>query len=134
LKLRQYWSTGNKSCQYSETNVMKFLFNLLRMKGLYMFRALLTHPQEAPHKRHLVYCVLKLADIYRYLRTLSGARGSAVVEALRYKPEGSGFDSWWFHWIFSLTSFPSHYGPDVDSAFNRNKYQEYFMRVRADGA
>jgi hypothetical protein len=22
-----------------------------------MFRALLAHPQEAPHKRHLVYCV-----------------------------------------------------------------------------
>jgi hypothetical protein len=27
--------------QYSETNVMHFLFNLLRIKGLYMFRALL---------------------------------------------------------------------------------------------
>jgi len=23
--------------------------------------------------------------------------------ALRYKPEGRGFDSRWFHWIFSLT-------------------------------
>jgi hypothetical protein len=43
--------------QYSETNVMHFLFNLLRIKGLYMFRALLTYPQEALHKRHLVYCV-----------------------------------------------------------------------------
>jgi hypothetical protein len=40
--------------QYSETNVMHCLFNLLRIKGLYMFRALLSHPQEAPHKRHLV--------------------------------------------------------------------------------
>jgi hypothetical protein len=36
---------------------MQFLLNLLRMKGLYMFLALLTHPQEALHKRHLVYCV-----------------------------------------------------------------------------
>jgi hypothetical protein len=43
--------------QYSETNVMHFLFNLLRVTGLYMFRALLAHPQEALHKRHLVYCV-----------------------------------------------------------------------------
>jgi hypothetical protein len=43
--------------QYSETNVMHILFNLLRIKGLYMFRALLVHPQEALHKRHLVYCV-----------------------------------------------------------------------------
>jgi hypothetical protein len=30
---------------------------LLRIKGLYMFRALLAQPQEALHKRHLVYCV-----------------------------------------------------------------------------
>jgi hypothetical protein len=43
--------------QYNETNVMHFSFNLLRIKGLYMFRALLAHPQEALHKRHLVYCV-----------------------------------------------------------------------------
>jgi hypothetical protein len=33
--------------QYSETNVMHLLFNLLRIKGLYIFRALVAHPQEA---------------------------------------------------------------------------------------
>jgi hypothetical protein len=43
--------------QYSETNVMHFLFNLLRIKGLYVFRALLAHPQETLQKRHLVCCV-----------------------------------------------------------------------------
>jgi hypothetical protein len=43
--------------QYSETNVMHFLLSLLRIKGLYMFRALLAHLQEALDKRHLVYCV-----------------------------------------------------------------------------
>jgi hypothetical protein len=36
--------------QYSETSVMHFSFDLLRIKGLYMFRALLAHPQEAIHK------------------------------------------------------------------------------------
>jgi hypothetical protein len=35
--------------------VMHFLFNLLKLKGLYMFQALLAHPQEALNKRHLVY-------------------------------------------------------------------------------
>jgi hypothetical protein len=40
--------------QYSKTNVMHFLFNLLRIKGLYNFRALLAHPQEVLHKQHLV--------------------------------------------------------------------------------
>jgi hypothetical protein len=27
-----------------------------------------------------------------------------------------------------------HYGPEVDSACNRNEYQEYFLRVKAAGA
>jgi hypothetical protein len=36
---------------------MHFLFNLLRIKGRYMFRELLAHPREALHKRHLVYCM-----------------------------------------------------------------------------
>jgi hypothetical protein len=31
---------------------------------------------------------------------ISGARGGAVVEALRYKPEGRGIDSRWCHWNF----------------------------------
>jgi hypothetical protein len=42
----QYLHVG----QYSETNVMHFSLNLLRTKGLYMFRALPAHPQEALHK------------------------------------------------------------------------------------
>jgi hypothetical protein len=36
---------------------MHILLNLLRIKGLYMFRVLLAHPQEALHKQHMVYCV-----------------------------------------------------------------------------
>jgi hypothetical protein len=52
-----------------------------------------------------------------------------VVEALRYKPEGRGFDC-----NFSLTSFRSHCGPGVNSASNRNEYQEYFLGVKAAGA
>jgi hypothetical protein len=43
--------------QYNEINVMHFSFSLFRIKDLYMFRALLAHPQEVLHKRHLVYCV-----------------------------------------------------------------------------
>ena len=30
--------------------------------------------------------------------------------------------------------FRSHYGPGVDSASNRNEYQEYFLEVKAAGA
>ena len=51
-----------------------------------------------------------------------------LVKALRYKPEGQGFDSRWCHWNFSLTqSFWQRYGPGVDSASNRNEYQKYFL-------
>jgi hypothetical protein len=30
--------------------------------------------------------------------------------------------------------FRMHYGPEVDSAFNRNVYQEYFLGVKVAGA
>jgi hypothetical protein len=51
-----------------------------------------------------------------------------LIEALRYKPEGRGFDSRWGDWNFSLTySFQPHYGRGIDSASNRNEYQEYFL-------
>jgi len=30
-----------------------------------------------------------------------------------------------------IKSFCSHYGPGVDSASNRNEYQEYFLGVKA---
>jgi len=33
-----------------------------------------------------------------------------------------------------IISLPSHYGPGVDSASNRNEYQEYFLGVKAAGA
>jgi hypothetical protein len=45
--------------QYSKTNMMHFLFSLLRVKGLYMFRALLAQLQELLHKWHWVsVCML----------------------------------------------------------------------------
>ena len=61
-----------------------------------------------------------------------------LVEALRYKPEGRGFDSRWCHWNFSLIkSFRPRYGPGVNSTSYRNEYQEYFQGwkgVKAVGA
>ena len=63
-----------------------------------------------------------------------GNRGSTVVKVLCYKSEGHWFDSRWCHWNFSLMSLRSHYGPGVESASNRNEYQEYFLGVKAAGA
>jgi hypothetical protein len=55
-----------------------------------------------------------------------------VVKVLWYKWEGRWFDPRWCHWNFSLTySFRSQYGSGVDSASNRNEYQEDFLEVNA---
>jgi hypothetical protein len=40
---------------------------------------------------HCVYYTFQIAH------NLYGARDGAVVEALRYKPDGRGFDSRWCH-------------------------------------
>jgi hypothetical protein len=36
--------------------------------------------------------------------------------------------------VVSLESCRLHYGPGVDSASNRNEYQEYFLGVKTAGA
>jgi len=36
--------------------------------------------------------------------------------------------------FIDIKSFRSHYGPGVDSASNKNEYQEYFLWVKAAGA
>jgi hypothetical protein len=71
--------------QYSETNVMQFLFSLLRIKGLYMFRALLAHPQEALHKRQLVYCMRVMST-----QTAVGILHACYVSWLHQDFSGTG--------------------------------------------
>ena len=36
--------------------------------------------------------------------------------------------------FIDIKSFRSHYGPGVDSASNRNEFQEHFVRVKVAGA
>jgi hypothetical protein len=64
------------------------------------------------------HSVLHWITSYNVMHAVAQAQ---LVEALRYKSEGRGFDS------------PCHW-PRVDSASNRNKYQEYFLRVKTVGA
>jgi hypothetical protein len=72
--------------------------------------------------------------MFMFFETL-GHAVAQLVEALRYKPKGRGFDSRCCNWNFSLIkSFRPHYGPGVDSAFDRNEYQEYFLGVKATDA
>jgi hypothetical protein len=54
-----------------------------------------------------------------------GARGSVMVKALRYKPEGRGFKTQWGEWFLSIyLILPAALGPRVYSASNRNEYQK----------
>ena len=67
-----------------------------------------------------------------------GSLGTAVAQWLRCCatnrqvagsiPAGVG------GFFIDIKSFPSHYGPGVESASNRNEYQEYFLGVKAAGA
>jgi hypothetical protein len=61
---------ANPLYQYNETNVLHLSFSLLRIKGLYMFQALLAHPQKTLHRRNLVY----------FVRIMSVGYGTATVK------------------------------------------------------
>jgi len=60
-----------------------------------------------------------------------GDRGSTVVKVVCYKSEGR-FQVVSLE-LFIDIIFRSHSGPGVDSASNRNEYQEYFLGVKAAG-
>jgi hypothetical protein len=73
-----------------------------------------------------------------YFRSVLYSVGNAVAQWLGYcatnqKVAGSIPDGviGIFHWY---TSFWSHYGPEVDSPYNINEYQEYFLGVNVAGA
>ena len=83
---------------------------------------------------------MEMKGVYSLPKNLlcSMQSGTAVAQWLRYcatnrKVAGSipagvcGF-------FIDIKSFRSHYGPGVDSASNRNEYQEYFLWVKAAGA
>jgi len=72
-------------------------------------------------------------DIYIYIY-----EGTAVAQWLRCcatnrKVAGSIPASVTGYFIY-IKSFRSHYDPGIDSASNRNEYQQYFLGVKAAGA
>jgi hypothetical protein len=54
---------------------------------------------------HTTDLAVEIGQHFIRVIVVTGARGSVVVKALRYKP-GRGFDSRWFHWNFSVTIIP----------------------------
>jgi hypothetical protein len=71
--------------------------------------------------------------ILRSLQLPQGTRGSVVVKALCYKPEGHGFGTRWGDWFSSIYLFlPVALGPGVYSASNRNEYQKHKNNVSGE--
>ena len=69
--------------------------------------------------------------MYNYMHTWGTA--TAVFKVLSYKSlVRSQFVS--LEFFIAIKSFRSHYDPGVDSASNRNEYQDYFLGVKAAGA
>ena len=80
------------------------------------------------NKQYIECTTIPTRDIKIIIIIIYGHALVQLVEALRYQSAGHGFDSRWYHWNFSLTQFfRPLYGPGVDSASNRNQYQEYFL-------
>ena len=87
--------------------------------------------------------VFKFVTPYRLVNTdilevSCNPRGTAVAQWLRWcatnrKVAGS-IPAGVSGYFIDIKSFRSHYGSGVDSACNRNEYQEYFQVVKAVGS
>ena len=80
----------------------------------------------------LFVCLLNLSI---YLLVSYSNRGTAVAQWLRccatHRKVAGSIPAGVSGFFIDIKSFRSHYGPGVDSASNRNEYQEYFLRVKA---
>jgi hypothetical protein len=75
---------------------------------------------------NIFHLILFSAFIFETLQIGKGARGSVVVKALCYKPEGRGFETRWGEWFLSIyLILLAALGPGVYSASNRNEYQKH---------
>jgi len=73
-----------------------------------------------------------------FIKQYQDDKGTAVAQWLRccvtnLKVAGS-IPAGVIGFLIDIKSFRSHYGPGVDSASNRNEYQEHFLGVKAAGA
>ena len=69
-----------------------------------------------------------------YLCSGTWGHSGTVVKILCYKSEGRWIELVSLEFFIDIKSFRSHDGPGVDSASNKNEYQEHFLGVKAAGA
>ena len=127
---------------YSETNknenyVLHATVQRLQQGSHYFKKCFMVHMVNfhKTHKYSTALCAHLLCQILQSIqrmckvwREIPGQVMAQLVGAKCYKLEGHKFDSWWCQWNFSLTqSFWMHYRLGVNSASNRDEYQEYFL-------
>ena len=69
-----------------------------------------------------------------YQEYFLGGKGGRCVGLTNLPPSCANCLDIWEPQPSRTLSFRPHYGPGVDSASNRNEYQEYFLGVKAAGA
>ena len=85
-------STSVFPCQFNSTGAP--LLGKTKKKLIIFITGLYNKPQG---------CGASVASAAGRFTRRKGGTVAQLVEALRYKPEGRGFDSRWCHWNFSLT-------------------------------
>jgi len=111
---------------YTFFNLFKFCVTLL--EGWLYFRA---------YRLGNFACASENGDYMKLSFTPMGDLGSTLVKVAVLQFERSLVRSQLVSvdFFIDIKSFRSHYGPGVDSASNRNEYQEYFRRgLKAAGA
>ena len=111
------------------------LLKLTTSVHLHIYRVFNSSQWKSRCARLKVFDCRKDKELYRLLHIY---RGTAVAQRLRWcatnrKVAGSVPAGVSGNFI-DIKSFRSHYGPGVDSASNRNEYQEHFLGVKAAGA
>jgi len=91
-----------------------------------------------PLCREFLYKILILKVSSKVKNTLHSQLRTAVAQWLRClatnRKDAGSISAGVTGFFIDIKSFRSHYGPGVDSASNRNEYQEYFLGVKAAGA
>ena len=79
-------------------------------------------------------CTIKICDAVDKPPYDNISAVAQLVEALRYQPEGCGFDSRWGNWNCFIDSvFPDALGPCVDSASVKMSTMNRCWGVKAAG-
>ena len=136
-----YYSETNKSKNYIfRDKVQDFNTTVITLKMSYMFHD--THGQFSQNSQMLNSTMCTSLTINSPKQTMnvrsvdrnSGARSSTVGWGTLLETGRTWVSFLMVNGIFHWQSFWLHYGPGVNSASNRNEYQEYFLGVKVTSA